>query len=636
MESFWYFTRYMVKYRTRLIIAISCSLVAAFFFAAGMGLMLPMLRIVFRMEDTLPGYFQTLDEHKAHGLIPDRLIDLLPSDMFKGTVVLVCGFVAMQLLSSATKIVGSFLAFVVCVRTVGDVRDAIATRLLDLSILSLLDEPVAERVSRIMRDSSQLVRGYAALMGRTMGDLFRGAAVLVVAFLVDWKLALLAFGMAPILAAYYRRHGFKTRRCARRVLEQAAKLMHVIEQSLRGHRVVKVHTAEKHEVKRIWVVIERYVNAEIPLRWRRAVASPTIEIITTIGIGFLAMFSAWRIGKGTIESEQVLVCLLCIVYAASTLRQLTNVYNEVLQSAAAADRLKEIFDIEPEKAGDHNKEPLGPFHQQIVFENISFQYPAAEKPTLSDISLQIDQGTTVAFVGPNGCGKTTLLSLIPRLFEPSNGRVLIDGQDIQNVQLESLRKQIGVVTQETVLFQDTIERNIAYGLDDLDIEQVRQVAQQACADDFILQISKGYETIVGDQGLTLSGGERQRVAIARALLRDPAILILDEATSMIDAESEALITEALDKFCHSRTSLVIAHRLSTVVNADRIVVLDQGQLVDVGTHRELLDRCGLYQQLCKTQLVEQDDSRDGQAPQEDSKSSDRESPNIEDLGIDVD
>lgn len=593
----------MLKYRYRLITALVAANVAAVCFIIQMAITLPMLRVVLNQKKTLLEYARELDQNKFMGLIPDSLIEMMPESVFQAAAILVSILVVVAVIGSLSKICSNYLAFVVSVNAVADIRITIFSRLVHLPLLTLLGEPISERVSRVMRDSAQLLRGFTSLMGRTMGDLLKGIAALAFAFVIDWKFSLLAMLMAPVLTVYYVIHGRKVRKLARKVLEQAARMMHAIDQSLRGLRVVKVHTAEKHEILRFRKVVKQFLNAEYPFRWRKSIASPMIEIITTIGFGALALYAAWGIGNNTADGTRVLVCVFALGYAATTLRQFTYVYNEIFEAAAAADRLYEIYEMVPEYVEDGLKEDIPRFSDTIEFRDIDFMYPTAHRPSLQGVSLKIACGSTVAFVGPNGSGKSTLLSLVPRLFDPSKGKVFIDGKDISKVSLTSLRAQIGVVTQETVLFHDTIANNIAYGRVDSSREEVQEVARRAYADEFICRKEKGYDTMVGDQGLTLSGGERQRLAIARAILRDPAILILDEATSMIDAESEALITEALDEFCHTRTSLVIAHRLSTVVNADRIVVLDQGKIIDIGTHQELLDRCVLYQQLCRTQLV---------------------------------
>jgi ABC-type multidrug transport system fused ATPase/permease subunit len=307
--------------------------------------------------------------------------------------------------------------------------------------------------------------------------------------------------------------------------------------------------------------------------------------------------------------------------AGASLKPLTGLINDIQGSKAAAGRIKELMDAMPEPGHDSSLPRLKRHQDALEFRDVTFTYPGGARPALDHISLTVRHGQRVAIVGPNGSGKTTLLALVPRLFEPdagmgngtvngraprpahAHGAVLIDGQDIREVSVRSLRRQIGVVTQETVLFRGTIRSNISYGAEDVSPEAIEAAARLARADDFIRTLPQGYETKVGEQGLTLSGGQRQRIAIARAILRQPSILILDEATSMIDADSEAKIGEALAEFSQGRTSLIVAHRLSTVINADRIIVMDQGRIVDEGTHAELLERCPIYRLIAQNQLV---------------------------------
>ena len=288
--------------------------------------------------------------------------------------------------------------------------------------------------------------------------------------------------------------------------------------------------------------------------------------------------------------------------AGASLKPITGLVNDIQASSAAADRVMEMLDTASEPGLEPGLPALPRHARAVAFEGVRLVYPGAERPALDGVDLEIPFGSTVAFVGPNGSGKTTLLSLVPRLFDPDAGRVLVDGTDIARVALGSLREQIGVVTQETVLFRRTVRDNIAYGLTVPD-EKIMDAVRRARAEDIVARLPQGLDTVLAEGGLSLSGGQRQRLAIARAILRDPSILILDEATSMIDAESEARIADALTEFSRGRTCLVVAHRLSTVVHADRIVVMDEGRVVDAGRHDELLTRCELYQSLARHQLI---------------------------------
>jgi len=602
----------------------SCALLAATLFGTAIGLTRAAFKVVFKPESTihyyifkpessLRHYIRSVNNGDYGWLIPDRIVDIVPNDYMTGVVILVLILVALMALSSVLRVAHNYLSAVVCIRAGRDIRVELFKTLISVPLLTLLDEPVTERVSRVMRDTHQLMKGYVNLLGRSMGDLLSGIAALIAAIMMEPMVSIVAIALAPILGAYYWRHGRLVRRAGRRVLQQWSVVLGSIVESLQGMRVVKVHHAERFEIQRFRKVNQKYVKAEYPLRWRKSVASPAIQIIIMVGFTAVAIVAAYRIELGLSEPSQVLGALMGLLFVAQRFKPLTMVYSEVAEASAAGERLLEILALQPEQSPKDGAVELPRLREYIKFKDVSFKYPTAEKPALNNINLVIKRGTTVAFVGPNGCGKTTLLALVPRLFDPTSGYVSIDGKHLEDVALASLRDQIAVVTQETVLFRDTIAANIAYGLDlarnvgeEADIEtrnKIKDAAKHAYAHDFIKNKPDAYLTDVGDRGQTLSGGERQRVAIARAILRDPAILILDEATSMIDAETESFITEALSKFCRERTSLVIAHRLSTVVDADCIVVMNEGRIVDQGTHSELLKRCDLYQQLCRTQLV---------------------------------
>jgi len=614
MSNFFDFFHYLLKYRIRLAIALSCALLAATLFGAALGMTRAAFKVVFKPETTLHyyifkpetslrHYISTLNNGKYGWLIPDRIANAIPNDYLTGVIIVILAMVILIIFSSILRVAHNYLSAVVCIKAGRDIRVDLFKNLVSIPLLTLHDQPVTERVSRVMRDTHQLMKGYTNLLGRSMGDLLTGIAALSAAIWMEPLVSIVAIVLAPILAAYYYRHGRLVRLAGRRVLQQWSSVLGSVVESLQGMRVIKVHHAERYEAKRFREVNKHYVRAEYPLRWRKSVASPSIQVIIMIGFTAIAIIAAYRIEMGKSEPSQVLGALTGLFFVASKFKPLTMVYSEVAEASAAGERLLEIFHMAPETNLEQQTVQLPRFQHSIVFKQITFQYPKSEEPALNGITLRIEKGQTVAFVGPNGCGKTTLLGLVPRLYDPTSGSITIDGNNLAEVTLASLRKQMAVVTQETVLFRGTIAENIAYGCENPDMDAVRAAAQHAYADEFIQKKPGGYESQVGDRGESLSGGERQRIAIARAILRDPAILILDEATSMIDAETESLITDALATFCKDRTSLVIAHRLSTVVDADCIVVMNAGGIVDQGTHTELIQKCLLYQQLCRTQLV---------------------------------
>jgi ATP-binding cassette, subfamily B, bacterial MsbA len=327
-------------------------------------------------------------------------------------------------------------------------------------------------------------------------------------------------------------------------------------------------------------------------------------ILETIGIGAACMgmiFAAHWIAQGNMNTSDFFILVGILGTIAETGRKLGDVYPNLQTANASAERVYALFD-RPTEMDVPNAKELARMTKYMEMDGISFTYPSSPVKTLDNISLRVNAGETIAVVGPNGSGKTTLLGLVQRFFEPDQGRILIDGDDISQVTLGSLREQMGLVTQQAIVFNDTIAANIAYSKPDAGQAEIVAAARQAYADDFIEQTANGYQTIIGEQGTTLSGGQLQRIAIARAILKNPAILIFDEAMSQIDSDSEVKIQKALAEFSHGRTSFVIAHRLSTIINADRIIVLDKGRLVGQGKHQQLLESCPLYRQLYEMQF----------------------------------
>ncbi len=603
MNHFWHFARQILRYRATIMLALAAATVSAMCFGAGIATIPIILNAMLgestrNLQELLQGY----NDGRLHHIIPQAWVNALPTDPFQGVLLVLVVVFILTIVGAVAKFCHSLLAMTACIRTVSNIRKAAFYRVIHFPLRSIVAEGTMDSISRIVRDSNQLSKGFTAITSKAVAELFKGAAALIVAFTMDWKMSLIALIGTPVLAVVVRYFSHRIKVAARKALKQAAAMLGTITQSVQGIRVVKVHTAERQEVGRFNQANKRLLAAELSIRRAKSLNSPVVEAITMIGIILLGGISAWYILNGAADRTQALAALMALGAAGASVRPLTALTNDIYEAAAAADRLFQLLCMKVEKSRGDTRQRLAPHAVSIEFRNIVFTYPGSNAPALNGINLTIMYGEVVAFVGPNGCGKTTLLSLIPRLFDPDSGQVLIDGVDIAEATLKSVRQQIGVVTQETVIFNDTINNNIGYGSGVIDMARIEAAAHAAMADEFIRAKPEGYETIVGEQGVTLSGGQRQRIAIARAILRNPRILILDEATSMIDADSEAQINLVLDQFCKDRTSLVIAHRLSTVINADRIVVMNYGKIVDIGSHKELLDRCLLYQQLCRTQL----------------------------------
>ena len=450
-------------------------------------------------------------------------------------------------------------------------------------------------LSRVMSDVQRL----QVVSTVVMADLVRVAAMipfmLIVVLVHDWRMSLFALIVLPLMAYPMVRLGKRLRRTSRKSQESMAEASNLLAETVSGIKVVQAFGMEKFETSRFRDALSKMLRVDLKAGRAAAAASPIMEQVGAIAGASLLVIAGFGISEGYIDPGNFSVVIGGLGVLYISVRKLNVVNVQIQQALAAADRVFEVLDTQPDIQQVPGAKILDGFDDEIRFERVNFAYE--HDPVLLDLDLTIQRGSMVALVGPSGSGKTTVAQLVPRFYDPTSGRITIDGQDVSKVTLASLRGLIGLVTQETVLFSDSVRNNISYGRDDISFEQIVQVAIAANAHDFIEKLPRGYDTQLGERGEGLSMGQRQRVAIARALLKDPPILILDEATSALDAESESLVQGALDVLLQGRTSLVVAHRLSTVRQADRIVVLQEGRVVEQGSHVELLGLHGLYARL---------------------------------------
>lgn len=610
MDAFWHFAKQMLRWRTHLIFGLLFAVVSAGGMGAGILAMQPVLDTI--LEPGHRGLPQLAEEYAnegwTQGLLTEDFIAALPEGPFDAVMWIMITLGVLTIFGAFANFMHQYLALTVVQRSIAMIRRRAFGQVIHLPLKTIVAEGPTEAISRIVNDTEALSAGYVALLSKAVAQITKGIIALVVALVTNWQLAIVALLLMPILAVVIRKLGKRIRRASERALSSRAGLYRAATESLQGMRVVKVHTTERYEAGRFGRINKDVLHQQLRIRTARAIAGPLIETITVFTLGALTLVAVKLILDGHLDKSEFMTVLVALAIAGASIKPITGLVNDIQQSGAAADRLQRLLNEDAEPGHDIRMPKLPRHSESLVFNKVSFLYPGGSSRAVADVSLKIRAGETVAFVGPNGCGKTTLLSLVPRLFDPNDGQVLVDGIDITRIRVRSLRRQIGVVTQEVVLFKGTIRDNIAYGNINASDEQIRQAADRARATQFINQFDDGFETHVGEQGLTLSGGQRQRIAIARAILRDPAILILDEATSMVDAESERLIGEVLSTFCTNRTTLIVAHRLSTVLGADRIVVMDQGSIVATGTHEELLESCKLYQSLAQHQLISNDES----------------------------
>jgi len=484
-----------------------------------------------------------------------------------------------------------------------DIRLALYTHFHNLSLSYFTEEKKGILISRIINDV-QIIRDSAIAV---INSIFRDPPLIfifsIVLFVFDWKLTLLIYLIMPLSGFLLAKIGDSLKRRSIRSQQKIADITSMLDETFGAMRIVKAFNMEQYEINRFTESEKNYFSLIKSLVRRRALAGPITEVLGILSITIILYFIGSEIvsGKNEMTPGAFFVYLGIFFQMLPSLKLLGQMFNSLKEGSAAADRVYEVLNTKPKIFDTPDAVELKVFNDKIEFKDVSFKYEKSDI-ILNNINLNINKGEILAIVGPSGAGKSSLVDLIPRFYDVDSGAILIDGIDIRKINVKSLRSRMGIVTQETILFNDTIRNNIAYGLQDLSMEKILEAAKAANAHGFISPLKNGYDTLIGDRGVKLSGGERQRLSIARALLKNPPILILDEATSSLDTESEMLVQQAIERLMQGRTSIVIAHRLSTVQNADKIIVLEKGQIVEQGTHNELLKHNGLYNKLYNMQF----------------------------------
>ncbi len=478
-------------------------------------------------------------------------------------------------------------------RVVADIRRQLYQHLISLSLGFFANRRTGELVSRIGNDVTML----QAAVSDNLVSLLQQSLTLIggifFLFWLDWRLTSIILLGIPIITLTMVFLGRKIRQAAGDVQARLPEASAVVDESIGGIRIVKSFAREAYEISRFATKIDATFTAAMRRAKISAVLAPIIGFMAFMSITITIWFGGHEVIEGRLTPGELVAYLIYTMLVAGPIAAFSGLYSQFQAALGATERIFELLDLQPDIADAPNAYPVPTIIGRVLFENVGFEYDSAI-PILHNVSLDVKPGQVVALVGPSGAGKTTLVNLIPRFYDVTSGRITVDGHDIRQITNLRLREQIGIVPQEATLFSDTIYENIRYGKLDAAPAEIEAAAQAANAHDFIMDTIKGYDTLVGERGVKLSGGQRQRVAIARAILKNPRILILDEATSSLDSESEQLVQEALERLMQSRTTFVIAHRLSTITNADWIVVLDKGCIVEQGTHTELLAKGGLY------------------------------------------
>ena len=594
MRSYLRLLGFIKLYKRILTFAVTAMLVSSFFDVAQLSMMVPLAdKVLTNKKIIIP--------KQLPPFLSNIVNSINNSDPLKLLYLMSFVVVFLFIFKGIFNFLQSYLMSDIGQRVVRDLRSKVYAKLQDLSLDYFIKRRSGELISRITNDVKLIEN--AASYGFT-DMVYQSFQVILFTFLVfyiHWRLALTAVVILPLISLPIVFVGKVLKRLSVRSQEKMADINSLLVETISGVRIVKAFCTEKTEINKFTSHNQAYYKITMKSIKRMLFLAPFTEIVGVFGGIFVFIWAGKEVIQGRLSFGVFGLFLGALLSMIRPFKKLSQVHSMNQQAIAAANRIYEVFDTKPSVKEAQAAIELKPVREKIVFDNVDFQYD--NNQVLESISLEVKVGQIIAIVGPSGTGKSTLVDLIPRFYDPIKGRILIDGVDIRNVSFKSLRAQIGIVTQETILFNDTVKANIAYGEQDTNSEKVIEAAKKAGAHDFIMNMPKGYDTFIGDRGYKLSGGERQRLAIARAILRNPPILILDEATSQLDSASERVVQNAINEVISGRTVFIVAHRLSTTRNADKIVVIEKGKIEEVGTHQELLVKGGLYKMLYDMQQV---------------------------------
>ncbi len=608
--------RYVKPYKRFLTGSIISTIFFSLFSGASIYLTIPLLDTLFNQGApqpmSLPASSGLLEQLKA------SVANVFNSFVFGGTkseaLFKICFVIVVSFfLKNIFGYVQAYLMAFVEQGLMRDIRNDLYRKLQELSIGYFTNERTGTLISRITNDVTVINSGISASFVTMVRDPLMIVVFLIIAISISWKLTLIAFLVTPFALLIISRIGMRLYKESDTSQRRMADITSTLQETISGMKIVRAFGMEDFEISRFEDNTQSYFRSLLKITQIRNLASPITEFLSVLAGGVIIYYGGMQVlQSGALSPSEFMGFLFAIFQIMPPAKELTTVSNRIQESAAAGKRIFDVLDEEGKLPEPPDAVELRDFDREIKFENVWFSYPqskigelktTADEFVLKDINFSVKKGEVLAIVGPSGGGKSTLIDLIPRFYDPTKGAVSIDSRDIRSVQTKSLRALIGIVSQETILFNDTVKNNIAYGLADCPTEKLEEAAKAGNAHDFIMQLPKGYNTVIGERGTKLSGGQRQRISIARALLKNPPIMIFDEATSALDSESELLVQEAIERLMQNRTSLVIAHRLSTIKHADRIIVISGGEIVQSGKHEELLrKRGGLYKKLYEMQF----------------------------------
>ena len=617
MKTYFRILSYVRPYWKHLALSVVCTILFAVLNGASVYLTIPLLDTLFQESsktEKVDAPSSTVES--AKGVLPDWVKEIehgvtetFNNYVFSGNklealmkicILVLIAFLAKNLFG---YLQAYFLAYVEQ-GTMKDIRDAAYRHLHELPMSYFKKERVGNLISRITNDVNVIQSSISAAFLNMIREPLSIIVFLGIAVSISWRLTLLALVILPFSMLIIAWIGLKLRKQSAVIQAKMADITSILQETISGVKIVKAFGMESYENKKFSDETRSFFKMMLHIVRIRNASSPITEFLSVIvGVVIIYYGGVLVLEENTIKASEFLGFLFAIFQMMPPIKELSSVNNRIQESSAAGDRIFEILDTKPAISNVKNPTPLNSFNHEIKFDDVSFHYEDSEELVLKKLNFSVKQGEILALVGPSGGGKSTLVDLLPRFYDPTEGKILIDGIDTKETKIEDLRALMGIVTQETILFNVSIKNNIAYGLKNYSFEKIVDAAKAANAHNFIMELPKEYDTIIGERGLKVSGGQRQRLSIARAILKNPKIMIFDEATSALDNESELLVQEAIERMMVNRTTFVIAHRLSTIRNATRILVLEKGKIIQVGNHEELIkDEKGLYYKFYEMQF----------------------------------
>jgi len=609
--------KYIIPFWKHIIVAVFCSFIYSILHGASVYLSIPLLDTLFQQSGVSSQSSQSVpDENGANSLIPDWLTNIIndlstifhdfiftgdiSEILFRICILVVFAFLGKSIFG---YLEAYFLAYVQQ-GVIKSFRDKTYMHLHKLPMSYFKNERTGDLISRITNDVNVIQNSFSAVFKSIFREPITLFVFTIIAVSISWQLFLVSLIILPISIVIIGSVGIKLRNQTRKLQRQLGNITAVLQETITGVKIVKAFGMEDYENRKFMSITYSFFKIVLKKVRIQNISSPLTEIIAVIvGVVIIYYGGILVLVDRELKASEFLGFLFAIFQMIPPMKIMATVNNKIQESIAAGDRVFELLDTEPKIKNIEHPIHIKQLKNEIVFENVSFNYENTNENVINNISIEVKNGEIIALVGTSGAGKTTFVDLLPRFYDPTSGRICIDGHNIKDYDLADLRGLMGIVTQETVLFNESVAKNIAYGLSEYPIEKIIEVAKIANAHNFISELPNGYDTVIGEQGTKLSGGQRQRISISRALLKNPPIMIFDEATSALDNESEMLVQEAIERLMKERTTFVIAHRLSTIRNANRILVLDRGNIVQQGKHEELLnDENGIYSKLYELQF----------------------------------